>query len=455
MTAPTASALRLLWRHHLHDPRARHRDQAPVKRPVTARASRSVDAELAVLTGAKAVSNTALRWLGPFLPTLERAFGTSVATLTGVMGVFELGGLSTTLTGPLLDRGHERTVFRGGLALVAVSSVVALWGNVTAFAASFLLLILGVGNLTSAGHAWIGHRVPFAARGRSIGLFEMSWAVSLLVGAPIVALLIHQWGWRGPYVALAIASVAALLAVGVFVGPTHLDQPTVRAPRRAAAFGVASGARLGSDRRSRSRRLRRVGDLARRTSRRVDRRARGDRRDVRRDRAGLVGDGRARGRSHRHAAHHRDGAGGRVRRALVIVMSGGSRALAVLGLLTFLSGFELAFVSSLTLLTEAAPEARGKAIGIGNAVGTIARCHVGRPQRTALRALRHARVGHVVGGRGDRRARPDRAPTANRRRRLTQPARRSARQRNSRPVEVAGAAPARRCTRSKATGPPG
>jgi MFS transporter, DHA1 family, inner membrane transport protein len=53
--------------------------------------------------------------------------------------------------------------------------------------------------------------------------------------------------------------------------------------------------------------------------------------------------------------------------------SGPSRALAIAGLVVFLAGFEYAFVSTLTLVTEAAPEARGRAIGIGNAVGTLAR----------------------------------------------------------------------------------
>ena len=52
--------------------------------------------DLAVLTGAKTVSNTALRWIGVFLPTLERAFGTSTGTLTSIMGVAELGGLLST-----------------------------------------------------------------------------------------------------------------------------------------------------------------------------------------------------------------------------------------------------------------------------------------------------------------------------------------------------------------------
>ena len=50
-----------------------------------------------------------------------------------------------------------------------------------------------------------------------------------------------------------------------------------------------------------------------------------------------------------------------------------SRVVAITGLLMFLTGFEFAFVSSLTLVTEAAPEARGRAIGLSNALGTTAR----------------------------------------------------------------------------------
>jgi MFS transporter, DHA1 family, inner membrane transport protein len=56
-----------------------------------------------------------------------------------------------------------------------------------------------------------------------------------------------------------------------------------------------------------------------------------------------------------------------------MAFSGQSRTVAVIGLLVFLAGFEYAFVASLTLVTEAAPEARGRAIGISNSFGTIAR----------------------------------------------------------------------------------
>ncbi len=331
--------------------------------------------ELAILTIAKIVANTALRWVGPFLPTLERAFSTTTGTLTGIMGVSELAGLSTIATGPTLDRGHERRVFALGLVAVGISSMVALFGTIASFAVAFVLLVLGVSNLTVAGHAWIGHRVAFSARGRAIGVFETSWAISLLVGAPLIAILIDVFGWRGPFVALALASFVAALAVMILVSPgtaptgDRADGSSPRLPRSAwfpmlasaataAAglgtfvvsgawlddeFGVSTGglgvvaAGFGAIELASSVAVATIGDRI------------GSRRSVLIGLAGLL-------------------AG-----LMVMATAADSRSIAIAGLLVFFAGFEFAFVSSLTLVTEAAPLARGRAIGISNACGTIAR----------------------------------------------------------------------------------
>lgn len=338
------------------------------------RAARSTRSDLALLTGAKVVSNTALRWVGPFLPTLERAFSTSTGTLTGVMGACELGGLTTVATGPALDRGHERRIFVLGLLAVAGSSVVALGGTVTTFAISFALLVLGVSNLTVAGHAWIGHRVPFAARGRAIGVFETSWAVALLVGAPILAVLIAAVGWRGPYVLLAGGAVVAAAAIARFVtpgvavprGPEHRRAPL---PRTAWAPMVASAATAAAG----------LGTFV------VSGTWLDDAHGVSTGGLGLIaaGFGVVELGSSGTVAGFGDRIGARTSVLVGLVVlgigvgimstAGGSRAAAIAGLLVFLTGFEFAFVSSLTLVTEAAPAARGRAIGLSSAMGTIAR----------------------------------------------------------------------------------
>lgn len=342
---------------------------------------RTPRSELAVLTGAKVVSNTALRWVGPFLPTLERAFSTTTGTLTGIMGVCELGGLTTVATGPSLDRGHERRVFVAGLGAVAVSSLIALYGTVSSFAVAFLVLILGVSNLTVAGHAWIGHRVPFAARGRAIGTFETSWAIALLVGAPLLAALIAWVGWRGPYVALAIGAIGAAIVVVVFVGadaphlseraPTAPSTTTGRAPLPATAWAPMIGSALTA--------AAGIGTFV------VSGAWLDDAYGLSTGGLGVVAAafGLVELVSSTTVATHGDRIGARrsviaglivlAAGAVAMLSAGDSRAVAIAGLLVFLTGFEFGFVSSLTLVSEAAPEARGRAIGLSNAMGTVAR----------------------------------------------------------------------------------
>jgi len=338
---------------------------------------------LARLTAAKTVTNVALRWIPPFLPTLERAFGASTTQLTTVLGVGETAGLSTVFAGRHLDAGRERAVMIGGLGLVGASALLALTGTLPAFAISFFVLVLGVSNLTVAGQAWISHRVDYRRRARAIGLYETSWAISLLAGAPVVAVLINLVGWRGPFVAVAVgcaigaAVVAATLPAHVAVELSDVDVRAIRAADRREArittrawlvmigsattamaglsvfvisgswldddFGVSTGgvgaiaitfgatelvASLGS-----AAFADRIGKL----------------------RTTLAGLATV------------------VAGLAVMVTANGILWMGVVGLVVFLLGFELAFVVSLSLVSEAMPNARGTTLAAGNAVGTVAR----------------------------------------------------------------------------------
>ena len=335
---------------------------------------RRLRTDLAVLTGTKLVANTALRWAGPFMPTLERAFSASTGTLTGIMGLCELGGLSTAATGPLLDRGRERQVCAVGLGAVAASSFVALTGSVAGFAVSFSLLILGVSNLTVAAHAWIGHRVAFAERSRAIGIYETSWAISLLVGAPLVAWLIAVVGWRGPYVVLGAAAAVGAVVVLVVMSPRgtaggRSNRPRSTLPRSAWAPMIASASTAAAG----------LGIYV------VSGAWLDDVHGIGTAGLGIVAAGfgivELASSGSVVAVGDRVGARRSVLIGLtllgtgIVIMAtlGGDRWSAVCGLLVFLCGFEFAFVSSLTLVTEAAPSSRGRAIGLSNAMATVAR----------------------------------------------------------------------------------
>jgi len=59
---------------------------------------------------------------------------------------------------------------------------------------------------------------------------------------------------------------------------------------------------------------------------------------------------------------------------LAVMVSADDRLwMGIAGLVVFLLGFELAFVVSLSLVSESMPDARGSTLAVGNAVGTVAR----------------------------------------------------------------------------------
>ena len=325
------------------------------------------------MTG-KATSNVALRWIGPFLPTLERAFGTSTGTLASIIGTAELSGLSTWAAGGFLDRGHHRRIIIGGLGLVSLSSVIALSGSVATFAITMVLLVTGVTNLTIAGLALIGDRVPYDQRGRAIGLYETSWALSLLIGAPALAIIIDRYGWRGAYIALAILTTIGVIVVARYApAPDHAGRAMPnhdgRLPRDAWAplFASASIAAAG------------LGIFV------VSGAWMSDRYGL--DIGGLGAVATAMGAvelvssSTMAAVSDRIG----IRRSVLIgitvllaglgvmALSGSSTAIAIVGLCVFIAGFEYGFVSSLSMMSEAAPLARGRALAIGNAISTVTR----------------------------------------------------------------------------------
>lgn len=332
---------------------------------------------LARLTAAKAVANTALRWVPPFLPTLERAFGASTGQMTTILGVGEMAGLSTVGVGRFLDRGRERLVMSLALVVISLSSLVALVGTTFTFAISFLLVVLGVANLTVAGHSTISRFVPYAGRARAIGLYETSWALALLIGAPLIALLIKVFGWRGPYVLLAVACAA--MAAWIW---TAGSRNAVKAPVPAAepmrirslplrAWAVIVGSAL----------LAMSGLSVFAISGKWLDTAFGV------DTVGLglvaMGFGGFELVASTSSAGFADRIG-KFRSAMlgiaflfggqvVMVIADDTLWLGVAGILVFLCGFEFAFVTSLSIVTEAMPESRGTTIALANGVGTVAR----------------------------------------------------------------------------------
>jgi DHA1 family inner membrane transport protein len=79
---------------------------------------------------------------------------------------------------------------------------------------------MGRGIYDPALQAFTGQNVPYAYRGRVIGLIEMSWSASALIGIPLVGLLIERQGWRSPFLVLGMTCLGLMLLMGALI-PAH------------------------------------------------------------------------------------------------------------------------------------------------------------------------------------------------------------------------------------------
>jgi predicted MFS family arabinose efflux permease len=72
-------------------------------------------------------------------------------------------------------------------------------------------------------HAYLGDTVPYAQRGRAVGLVELSWSSAWLIGVPVAGFLGERYGWQAPWAVLAGLGFLSLAL-------THLGLPLSRHP---------------------------------------------------------------------------------------------------------------------------------------------------------------------------------------------------------------------------------
>ena len=332
-------------------------------------------ATLVRLTAAKAATNSGFRWVAFFLPTLSAAFGATTAQLTAVLGVGETAGLSGLAIGRHLDRGRERVVLLSSLVLTVAGSLLALVGGFASFAVAYFLIMLGVTFVTVAGHTYLSRRVRYSRRARAIGLFETSWALALLIGAPAAALMISWFGWRGPFVLFAAVSGLMLFVMGAAEDDSEVldDTPAGAVPPRITASAwilIAASAAIA---------------ITGLTTVVIAGTWLDEALGVSTGGVGLVamafGGAELMASSSSAAMADRAGPRRSTQAALVVTLvgllvmsrAGSSLLVGAGGLFLFFVGFEFSIVTSFSFVSEALPAARGRVLALNTAVGTVLR----------------------------------------------------------------------------------
>jgi MFS transporter, DHA1 family, multidrug resistance protein len=188
---------------------------------------RDLPREVAILTAISFTVALGFGIVSPDIPAFASHFGVSTAAAASVVSAFAVMRIVGALpAGRLVDRFGEPVVMATGIAIVAVSSIVA------GFSGSFaeLIILRGAGGLGSAmfgvsAQTLLLVSVPSGQRGRASGLFAGGFLVGSISG-PAVGGLIAAWSMRAPFIIYG-----GMLVVPAVIAATVLRQ----GPRRAGA----------------------------------------------------------------------------------------------------------------------------------------------------------------------------------------------------------------------------
>ena len=198
---------------------------------------RGLPREVPILTAISFTVALGFGIVAPDIPAFARHFGVSTAAAASVVSAFALMRIIGALpAGRLADRFGQPAVMATGIAIVAVSSIVAGFSN--SFAE--LIILRGTGGLGSAmfgvsGQTLLLVSVPNEQRGRASGLFAGGFLLGGISG-PAVGGVIAAWSERAPFIIYGCMLIVPAVIAGAVLHDRSRQRPeTTHRPRRAAA----------------------------------------------------------------------------------------------------------------------------------------------------------------------------------------------------------------------------
>ncbi len=195
---------------------------------------------LSLLTGARLTINTAHRLVYPFLPVIARGLGISLERAGLLVSVRWAAGLATPAVSASIGRGerYKRQIVAGLSLFVAGAAITAASGVFVGAVVGFALMGVAKPSFDVGAQSYLAERVAYERRARVLGIFEITYAGALLIGAPAAGWLIDRFVWEAPFWVLgAVAGGLAVLALRVLDGgrrtadaeipPLQWDRPAV------------------------------------------------------------------------------------------------------------------------------------------------------------------------------------------------------------------------------------
>jgi predicted MFS family arabinose efflux permease len=191
--------------------------------------------QLAAFTVTRTVINTSFRMVYPFLPVFARGLGVDISTMALAVTARSAAGLTSPLLGSISDlRGRKWTMLTSLLLFSVGMGLIAIWPVFSMLVVGLVLSTIAKILFDPAMQAYLGDRVHYGRRGLVIAVTEFGWSGAFLIGVPIAGWVIQARGWTAPFPWLAALGLAAAGLLS-FVLPAD-NSPHAASPAWSAGF---------------------------------------------------------------------------------------------------------------------------------------------------------------------------------------------------------------------------
>jgi predicted MFS family arabinose efflux permease len=168
--------------------------------------------QVIVFTLTRVILNTLHRMVYPFLSVLARGVGVDLISMSYALTARSLVGALGPFAATLFDRRGRKFGMLFGIGLFTLgTALVVVWPVFPALVLSIILSTLGKYLFDPSMQAYLGDRIPYARRGRTIAFTEFGWSLAFIFGIPLMGFLIARSGWMAPF------PLMTLLGVLIFV----------------------------------------------------------------------------------------------------------------------------------------------------------------------------------------------------------------------------------------------
>ncbi len=160
---------------------------------------------ITITTFTKLLFNITRRLIYPFAPEFARGLNVDLSAITSVIAINQ----ATSLLGPVgagfADRYGYRILMLFSLAMLTIGTfAIGLIPIYSVLVITFFLTGLAKSIFDPSLQAFISNFVPFDKRGQVIGITELAWAGSTLVGIPLAGIIIERFSWQTPFLVIGM-----------------------------------------------------------------------------------------------------------------------------------------------------------------------------------------------------------------------------------------------------------